>query len=232
MDYENVTVDDLATHFDKISRQRISQILKAHEASGNTEVVDKIAAAKALLKERKYEAKRGCSVAEFEKCRHLWHTLNHRVRHVSAYVGCSVAFTSEDDFRAWASKQVGFNQPSFELDKDVLVKGNRIYSAETCVFIPQELNTLFSGCYKAKNRGQYPLGVSFNRGSGTFVAQMNKERGSLDKYLGSFRTVEEAFACYKAAKEAKIKKLAQKWRDQIDPRAFDALMARRVEWED
>lgn len=232
MDYETSTVGEITTHFGKVSRQRISQVLKSFDGADNDEVVAKILQAKRLLKAQKQESRLGCTIAEYEKCHQLWVTVHHRVAYVPAYRGCSVNFGTEADFRAWVLPQVGFGRPGFELDKDILVKGNRVYSPQTCVFIPQELNALFSGCYKAKHRGKYPLGVSFNRGSGTFVAQMHKERGSLDKYLGSFRTVEEAFACYKAAKEAKIKRLANKWKDQIDPRAYEALMQRTVEWDD
>ena len=44
------------------------------------------------------------------------------------------------------------------------------------------------------------------------------------KCLGTYETEQEAFQAYKEAKEAYIKELANKWKGQIDPRAYEALM--------
>jgi len=52
------------------------------------------------------------------------------------------------------------------------------------------------------------------------------------KCLGDFKTVEEAFLAYKKAKEAYVKSLANKWKDQIDPRVYNALMNYKVEITD
>lgn len=233
MDYESASVEAMAAHFDTVTRQRVQQILKKYQLRENAGVVDKIQQAKKLVKASKYLRKNGFTLAERKRCDAIWAFLQKRVGKLRAYEDCTIAFASLDHFREWASRQVGFGKDGFEMDKDILVKGNRVYSPETCVFIPQELNVLFSGCYNARRRGKYPIGVSFNKGSGSFVAQMSSRQDKgLDKYLGSFPTVEEAFACYKAAKEAKIKRLAEKWRDQIDPRAYAALVSRTVEWSD
>lgn len=236
MDYASATPEQIAIHFKTITRQRISQVYLLHKKRGlpgDAEVAGKIAEAKKLLKLYKFIAKNGCTVEVYEKTRGVWIGMTERIGISPSYIDCTNAFPSESYFRAWASVQVGFYEKGFELDKDILVKGNRVYGPDTCVFVPAEVNACLAGCYKAKRRGQYPIGVCFNKGSGTFVAQMNKDRSkSLDKYLGSFKTVEEAFACYKQAKEEKIKRLAEKWKDRIDPRAYAALMARTVEWDD
>ena len=232
VNYETAPVEDIAEHFSTISRQRIQQILGKFTIRGNDEVVEKIIEAKALLKKNKYVSRNGCTVDVKKKCWAIWNGINLRVGTL-AYKDCTNEFDSLPAFRAWAVKQIGFNEPGFELDKDILYKGNRVYSPSTCVFVPVEVNGLFSGCYHARRRGKYPLGVSFNKGSGSFVAQMSdRQQLGLDKYLGSFKTVEEAFACYKAAKEARIKRIAEKWKDRIDPRAYAAMMARTVEWND
>lgn len=53
------------------------------------------------------------------------------------------------------------------------------------------------------------------------------QRGHKWESLGTYDTPEEAFYAYKPVKEAYIKSLAEKWKDQIDPRVYDAL----VKWE-
>ena len=50
--------------------------------------------------------------------------------------------------------------------------------------------------------------------------------------LGSFKTELEAFNAYKQAKETFIKELADKWKDKIDPRAYEALMNYEVSIDD
>lgn len=233
MDYENYTAERIAAHFGTVTRQRIQQILSKYQKRGDEATVAKIQRAKDLLKVKKYNDKNGYTVEAAAAASTIYAgVLDRAGKHVS-YKDCTVAFTSGPDFCKWAIKQIGFDVDGFELDKDILVKGNRVYGPDTCVFLPVELNSLFSGCYKAQKRGQYPIGVSYNRGSGAFVAQMsNRQEKGLTKYLGSFPTVEEAFACYKEAKEARIKILANKWKDKIDPRAYAALMARTVDLDD
>lgn len=92
---------------------------------------------------------------------------------------------------------------SYHLDKDILFKGNKVYSSETCCFVPKEINYLFTK--NNKKRGDEPIGVRKFK-EGLFTASIRKEgRG---KHLGYFTTPEEAFQAYKVAKEQHIKKLA------------------------
>ena len=50
--------------------------------------------------------------------------------------------------------------------------------------------------------------------------------------LGRFDSVEEAFNAYKEAKEKYIKEVAEKWKDKIDPRAYEALYNYTVDIDD
>ena len=52
------------------------------------------------------------------------------------------------------------------------------------------------------------------------------------EHLGCFKTEIEAFNAYKQAKEAFVKELANKWKSQIDPRAYNALMNYEVNIDD
>ena len=151
------------------------------------------------------------------------------------YKGCKVSdnFKHFPYFKEWCSKQVGFNSKDdkgnpFQLDKDILVKGNKLYSEDACVFVPKEVNILLT-----KNnavRGELPIGVSYDKKNRKYVAQISMFKEIIR--LGFFYTVEEAFSTYKTAKEAHIKEIANKWKDKIDPRVYEALMNYQVEITD
>jgi len=112
----------------------------------------------------------------------------------------------------------------WELDKDILIKGNKIYSPETCVFVPKEINTLFIKC--DKSRGDCPIGVSYHKESSKFQA---KGFANGFKY---FNHKLDAFNYYKQEKEAYIKLIANKWRGQITEECYWALMNYQVEITD
>ena len=147
------------------------------------------------------------------------------------YIDCSVSenFRYLQYFKEWCNNQIGFNSVDekgkpFALDKDILVKGNRVYNEDVCVFVPQEVNLLFTK--RDKSRGEYPIGVSFHKSRGMLTATLN------NKYLGYFNTAEQAFQVYKTAKEAYIKEVANKWKDKIDPKVYEALMNYEVHIDD
>lgn len=147
------------------------------------------------------------------------------------YIGCTRAleWDSYDVYIEWARQQVGFlcvdsNFEPFQLDKDVLFKGNKHYSPDTCVFVPREINIFNNTCKSC--RGMYPLGVSLHQPSQKFTARAGKAR------LGSFTTTGEAFAAYKGEKELQAKTLAIKYAGLVDPRVIDALNNFTVNIED
>lgn len=160
----------------------------------------------------------------------LWKTLLRRCyspkyqRVWLTYKGClaSENFKSYSYFRDWCQKQIGFGQEGFELDKDLLLKGNKLYSEDTCLFLPNELNSLLLSCRAC--RGSLPVGVSASRGR--FIVHCCTDKPS--NHVGYFDTPEEAFHAYKQVKEAFIKAQAEKWKVLIDPRAYAALMAYEV----
>ena len=114
----------------------------------------------------------------------------------------------------------------WHLDKDILVKGNKVYSPDTCCFVPGEINYLFIKC--DKKRGKCPIGVSFVH---------NKFQVTLRKYgktynLGRYNTSEEAFEIYKEAKEKYIKDIANEWKDLISDKVYEAMYNYKVEITD
>jgi len=143
-------------------------------------------------------------------------------------VTCSKDWLSMTQFIEDVSQMRGFGLSGWALDKDILQKGNKLYSKDTCCFVPQEVNLLLIKSDKA--RGEFPVGVYFDKASGKFMARLNIN-GKL-KYLGLFPTPEEAFQVYKLAKEAYIKVVAHKWKHLLDDRVFQALMTYEVGIDD
>ena len=114
------------------------------------------------------------------------------------------------------------------MDKDILVKGNKIYSEDTCVFVPERINNLL-GSSKAI-RGDYLIGVCFDKTANSFKAQCKIGKGT-PKNLGRFNTEQEAFQAYKTFKEALIKNIAEAYKNQIDCRVYWALINYEVKYE-
>ena len=151
------------------------------------------------------------------------------------YESCEVSenFKYYEYFYEWCHKQIGFgadgNGNSFQLDKDLLVKGNKVYSETICVFIPKDINLLLTK--STATRGEHLIGVHWNKANKAFVARVNKNKGK-QEYLGCFKTESEAFKAYKQAKEDYIKEQADEWKGKIDDRAYEALMNYTVEITD
>ena len=147
------------------------------------------------------------------------------------YEGCEVSdnFKSYEYFYEWCHKQVGFDNQDWQLDKDLLVKGNKVYNEDSCVFIPQEINSLLVKC--AASRGKHLIGVNWHKTNKAFRAMVSKGKGKRE-HLGVFNTELEAFNAYKTAKESFIKEQAEKWKGQIDKRAYEALMKYEVSVDD
>ena len=147
------------------------------------------------------------------------------------YLGChtSKLFECYSDFYDWCDAQIGFGEYGFQLDKDLLIKGNKLYSENTCVFIPQEINKIFTK--RVNLRGNLPIGVYYDDDMRKFSATVNLNIGKPVR-LGFYNTEIEAFNAYKQAKEAHIKNMANKWKGEIDNRAYDALMSYKVEITD
>ncbi len=139
------------------------------------------------------------------------------------YIDCEVSdnFKSYEYFYEWCQDQIGFTNKGWHLDKDLLIKGNKIYSESTCIFIPNEINLLLTK--SATSRGKHLIGVCWSKTHKAFKAQVSKSKGK-SEHLGFFNTEIEAFNTYKTAKEAFVKEQANKWKGKIDDRAYEALM--------
>lgn len=137
------------------------------------------------------------------------------------YSGCTVSDNFKDFqyFANWCNNQIGFLDKDeagrfFEIDKDLL-STTKIYSEDTCCFVPKEINSFFAK--NKKNRGEYLVGVGWHTPSKRFRARC----GGVE--LGKFETEMEAYLTYKQCKEALAKQLALKYNARLDPRVIDVL---------
>ena len=155
-------------------------------------------------------------------------TIQHKSQ--PTYTDCSVSesFKNFEVFEKWCKVQTGFKQQGFQLDKDILIKGNNVYSEDTCCFVPKEVNLLLVN--RQLHRGETPVGVNYHKKRKQYRARCNKD--GVNVHLGWFSSPEQAFQAYKKAKETYIKEVANKWKDQIDPRVYEALMKYEVEITD
>ncbi len=142
------------------------------------------------------------------------------------YIGCVVCneWLTFSNFKKWFDNPDNGYREGYQLDKDIIVQGNKVYSPATCCFIPQAINCLFG--FNSKKRSKLPTGVFYHHGNIEAIVNC----GGKNNYLGKFNTPEEAFAAYKQAKEAYIKEVARAYyqRGEITKRVYDALMVYEV----
>ena len=152
------------------------------------------------------------------------------------YIGCEVyeGWYNFQNFAKWYKDnyyEVGNEKMC--LDKDILFKGNKIYSPDTCIFVPETINKLF--IKNDKNRGESVIGATLCK-NGKYQAQcniINPETGkSKQEYLGLYDSQEKAFQVYKYHKERNIKQIADYYKIHIPQKLYDAMYNYEVEIDD
>ena len=167
---------------------------------------------------------------EFELWRRmLYRCSEHYQNNRETYKGvkCCDYFKSYQNFAKWfEDNYYEVEGERMHLDKDWLVKGNKIYSPETCVFVPHSINGLIVG--NDKNRGDTPIGVS--KLKNFYRARLKKQDHEV--HLGLFDSPVEAFKIYKKAKEQHIKQVAEEYKDKIPMKLYEAMYSYEVEITD
>ena len=138
----------------------------------------------------------------------LWKNVNYRTKEEGLwqhkhpdYVDSRNLFIDYQIFTDWCQCEFGYTSKDnsgrfWHLDKDLINHGNKNYSPDTCMFVPNEINKLLS--FSKGRQGDYPLGVYLH--SGKYKAQIsNGENKRI--YLGHFNDPRVA---HKAWQEAKI----------------------------
>ena len=111
-----------------------------------------------------------------------------------------------------------------ELDKDILIKGNKTYSPQTSIFAPQRINSLFAKC--STPRKDIPIGVEWCKKDKKYRVNYSNE------HAGYYDSAIEAFYHYKESKEKQIKEIAEEYKNKIPRALYNAMIAYQVEITD
>ena len=141
---------------------------------------------------------------------------------------CCKEWLLYENFYKWLHNQENFNKwlngKYWAVDKDILIKGNKIYSPETCCLVPININSLFTKSDSI--RGKLPIGITKSGNSFRITSDRIKNK--------RFSNIKEAFCYYKKCKENIIKQMAQEEYDKgnITKKCYDAMMNYQVEITD
>jgi len=131
------------------------------------------------------------------------------------YIGCSVCdeWLTFSNFKEWMQSK---DFKGKQIDKDLKVAGNKIYSPNTCMFVTCAINQLLTN--NAAKRGLYPQGIDFNKVREKYRAavRMNGKK----KYLGLYTTIKSAELAYLTEKHEIVKQAAN---DELDQEVSQAL---------
>lgn len=138
------------------------------------------------------------------------------------YVGSSVCaeWLRFSNFKSWMEQQDWVGK---QLDKDLLVQGNKIYGPSTCLFVTSQVNLFL--IKRDSSRGEWPIGVCFNKRLGKFHARVNS-LGRGYEHLGYYGTPQEAHQAWLTRKRELSVELASK---QTDHRISDAILQMKYE---
>ena len=147
-----------------------------------------------------------------------------------SYFGCTVTdeWHNFQNFAKWFDEHYYECNETLTIDKDILVKDNKIYSPQTCLLVPKTLNLIFVNLRSRKNN--LPTGVSIGRKGNRFKYQVflstcadksTKHNPSI--YLGLFNRSDEAFLAYKQAKEQYIKKILSQYENIIPKYIYETI---------
>lgn len=136
-----------------------------------------------------------------------------------SYAECEVAecWHSLSVFDTWFLEHY---VEGYQLDKDILFPGNKIYSPDTCIFVPKWLNS-FVTCSDA-SRGNLPLGVNKRPKDNKLVARCGNPKTGKREYLGCFDSPDVAFKTWQNKKLEHVENMKSEL-DSIDARLYEAV---------
>lgn len=133
------------------------------------------------------------------------YSINHQKTHPT-YIGCSVCeeWLTFSNFKKWVDIHY---REGWHLDKDLLVKGNKVYSPDTCCIVPRDVNQIVVH----KMKGELPLGVAYEADRGKYRAMCKV--GGKRIVAGRADDALSAHFLWVKAKILSVKVLREKYRD-------------------
>lgn len=154
-------------------------------------------------------------------------TVNYRWKGIherSGYSGGIITVCDEwlnyQNFYAWSEKQIGHNSKEYEIDKDLLVPGNTLYSPETSCYLPGKINSLKFN--RTTKENGYPMGVSDCKLTGKYRVRWRDANGVA--WEERVLTLDYAIEMIAETKRKTILLVAEEYKSRIDPRAYQALV--------
>lgn len=144
-----------------------------------------------------------------------------------SYVGCTMSplFADFQSFTDWHVRQVGYGLAGYELDKDLLDKGRKLYSETTCLLLPKDLNSFHTP--NVSRKSTLPQGVYFTRNR--YKAAISID--SVVAHIGYYDTQELASEAFKKAKKQEALRWVARLEAKefvVDSRAIEALKSFEV----
>lgn len=117
------------------------------------------------------------------------------------YIGCTVCeeWLYFSKFKEWYDNNFPFwlerDGVIIDLDKDLLIEGNKIYSPDTCIFIPHKVNSFMTNKKSNSNKSGY-TGVCWHKRLNKWRVQINIFNNNKDRHVGYFANIEDAGDAY------------------------------------
>lgn len=132
-----------------------------------------------------------------------------------SYQGVSCGFKDFQDLAEWANAEQGYMDKDgdrfWQLDKDLLVPGNRIYAPDTCMFVPAEVNCLFNNSTPQDNGLMAGVQMIAENGRGRRFIAACRTGTKKSNHIGTYNTEEEAHAAWLDFKSQHVRSLALKY---------------------
>ena len=126
---------------------------------------------------------------------------------------CGVKFTQ---------KELELSMLEYRRHHNIFEVGGKVYSEDTCVFVPCDINNFLTNRKKQNRSGH--TGVSFHKASGKYVAQISF--GGKRKHLGLFENPKDGENFYLLVKRRMAIELIEKYKSNLDERVIDALLSK------
>lgn len=155
------------------------------------------------------------------------------------YIGCTICkeWYCYDVFYEWIISQENYKKwkeggRKWCIDKDICMKGNKIYSPDTCFLVPKNVNSLFTN--RKLHRGELPIGVRYHKKNHNYGATCMNPFTKKFQHIGSYLTVQDAFNAYKKYKENIIKLVAQDEYEKgnITEKCYNSMLKYEISIED